>query len=111
MSYKGWDKGTISRMVKSSVYAGTLVQGKTSITARNEKERVYKPEQEWVVTENFHEALVCKELFSKAQEICAGIERRMESCRHHTDGVPISEDIFNSTSQNEKFQIHISMVQ
>lgn len=93
--YKGWDKGTVRRVVKSSVYIGKLVQGKTSITARDEKNRVHKTEEEWIVTENAHEALVSEELFSNAQEICAKIEKRMESHKHHTAGMPIGEDLFD----------------
>lgn len=82
-------------MIKSCVYTGTLVQGKTSITARDEKNRVYKPEEEWTVTENAHEALVSEELFSHAQETCARIEKRTESHKHHTAGMPVGEDIFS----------------
>lgn len=92
--YKGWDKGSVKRMIKSCVYTGKLVQGKTSITARDEKNRVYKPEEEWTVTENAHEALVSEELFSHAQETCARIEKRTESHKHHTAGMPIGEDLF-----------------
>lgn len=93
--YKGWDKGSVKRMIKSRVYTGTLVQGKTSITARDERNRVYKPEGEWTVTENTHEALVSEELFLHAQETCAKIEKRTESHKHHTDGMPISGDMFS----------------
>ena len=49
-AYKGWDKSSVERILKSETYTGTLVQGKTSITARDEKNRIHKPEDDWVIT-------------------------------------------------------------
>lgn len=93
--YKGWDKGSVERIVKSRTYAGTLEQGKTSLTAKDEKNRVHKPPEEWVVTENAHEALVSAELYADAQDICQKIRDRTASHKHPTEGVPIGENIFN----------------
>lgn len=52
--YKGWDKSAVERILKSDTYSGTLVQGKTSITAKNERNRIHKSEEEWVVTKDAH---------------------------------------------------------
>lgn len=93
--YKGWDKSTVERIIKSRTYAGILAQGKTSITARNERNRIHKPEEEWVVRENAHEALVSVELYQKAQETRNRIEEESASCRHQTEGVPIGGNIFD----------------
>jgi len=92
--YKGWDKSTAERIIKSGIYAGTLVQGKTSITARDESSRIHKPEEEWVVRENAHEALVSTELYQQAQEIRKKIQEVSASHKHPTEGVPIGENIF-----------------
>lgn len=93
--YKGWDKSAVERIIKSRTYAGILAQGKTSITARNERNRIHKPEEEWVVRENAHEALVSVELYQKAQETRNRIEEASASYRHQTEGVPIEENIFD----------------
>ena len=45
----------MERIIKSDTYAGKLVQGKTSITARDENNRIHKPEDDWVVKEEAHE--------------------------------------------------------
>ena len=95
-SYKGWDKGAVERILKSETYAGTLVQGKTSITARNEKNRVHKPEDEWVVTEGAHEPLIGEELFKSASEIRHKIKARTAAHSHPTKGCPIGENIFDN---------------
>ena len=93
--YKGWDKSAVERVIGSRTYAGTLVQGKTSITARDESSRIHKPEGEWVVRENAHEALVSTELYRKAQETRKRIEEASASRKHQAEGVPIGENIFD----------------
>ena len=94
--YKGWDKGSVERIVKSETYAGTLVQGRTSITARDEKNRIHKAEDEWVVTKDAHEPLVDSELYRKAAEVRGKIQRRTTSHKHPASGCPIGENIFDS---------------
>lgn len=93
--YKGWDKSAVERVIGSRTYAGTLEQGKTSITARDESSRIHKPEEEWVVRENAHEALVSTELYRKAQETRKRIGEASASRKHPTEGVPIGENIFD----------------
>ncbi len=94
--YKGWDKGSVERIVKSETYAGTLVQGRTSITARDEKNRIHKAEDDWVVTKDAHEPLVDRELYQKAAEVRGKIQRRTTSRKHPASGCPIGENIFGS---------------
>lgn len=94
--YKGWDKSAVERILKSETYAGTLVQGKTSITARNEKNRIHKPEDDWVVTKDAHEPLVDRELYRKAAEVREKIRGRTASHKHPASDCPIGENIFDS---------------
>lgn len=93
--YKGWEKGAVERIIKSGTYAGALAQGKTSITARDENNRIRKPEEEWVVRENAHAALVSVELYQKAQEARNRIEKASTSHKRRVEGVPIGENIFD----------------
>ncbi len=94
--YKGWDKGAVERILKSDTYLGTLVQGKTSITANDEKNRIHKLEEEWVVTKDAHEPLIDMKLYQKVLEIQIKIKRRTASHNHPTKGCPIEENIFDS---------------
>lgn len=94
--YKGWDKSSVERILKSETYAGTLVQGKTSITARNEKNRIQKPEDDWVVIKDAHEPLVGEELYEKAAETRRKIQTRTAAHKHPTKGCPIEENIFDN---------------
>lgn len=67
--YRGWNKSAVNRILDSKTYIGQLVQGKTAVTARNEKNRIYRPEEEWVITGNAHEPLIDRELFYKVQSV------------------------------------------
>lgn len=93
--YKGWDKSAVERILKSATYQGTLVQGKTNITAKNEKNRVHKKEKEWVVTEDTHKPLIDEETCNKAHEIREKIQERRKECAHPSQGVPIEENCFD----------------
>lgn len=94
--YKGWDNGAVERILKSDTYSGTLVQGKTSITARDEKNRIHKSEDEWIITKDAHEPLVDMELYRKTVEIREKIAQKSASHKHPTKGYPIEENIFDS---------------
>ncbi len=94
--YKGWDKSAIERIVKSNTYLGTLVQGKTSITAREEKGRIHKSEDEWVISKDTHKPLIDMELFEKAVEIREKISQKSISYKHPTKGYPLEENIFDN---------------
>lgn len=96
VSYKGWDKGAVERILKSETYTGTLVQGKTSITARNEKNRIHKPEDVWVVTEGAHEPLIGDKLYKSAAQVRKKIKARTMAHKHPAKGYPIEENIFDN---------------
>lgn len=93
--YKGWDKSAVERILKSETYTGTLVQGKTSITARNENNRIHKPEDDWVVVRDAHEPLIGEEMYKKAAEIRQKIRNRTMTSQNPTKGCPIEENIFD----------------
>ena len=94
--YKGWDKGAVERILKSETYTGKLVQGKSSITARDEKNRIHKAEDEWVVKENTHEPVIDTAMFGEAAKVREKLRERTKSYLHPTEGCPIGENIFDS---------------
>ena len=80
--------------MKSETYTGKLVQGKSSITARDEKNRIHKAEEEWVVKENTHEPVIDTAVFAEAAKVRERLQERMKSHAHPTEGCPIGENIF-----------------
>lgn len=93
--FKGWEKGAVERILKSETYTGKLVQGKTSITARDEKNRVHKVEEDWVIRENTHEPVIDIALFQEAAQVRERLHERTKSHAHWTEGCPIGENIFD----------------
>lgn len=95
VDFKGWDKSGVERIIKSDTYSSRLVQGKTSITARNERNRIHKPEDDWVVKEEAHEPLVGTETAKESARVRMKLRERTESHKHPTAGCPIGENIFD----------------
>ncbi|MDE6604185.1 MAG: recombinase family protein, partial [Lachnospiraceae bacterium] len=93
--FKGWDKSGVERIIKSDTYSGRLVQGKTSITARNESNRIHKPEDDWVVKEETHEPLIGTETAEESARVRRKLRERTEGHKHPTEGCPIGENIFD----------------
>jgi len=58
-----WTPVTVGRILKNEVYTGTLIQGFASTPNYKVKQRVKKPESEWVKVENAHEAIISVEDF------------------------------------------------
>lgn len=94
-AYKGWDKSGVERIIKSDTYAGKLVQGKTSITARDESNRIHKPENDWVVKEEAHESLITPEIMKEAARVRRKLREQTKSHAHPTKGCPIGENVFD----------------
>ncbi len=95
VAYHRWGRGAVERILKSSIYVGTLVQGKTSMTARKEQNRVKKSEEDWVKRENSHMALIDEALYEQTAKILRKIQERTQSYHHPTAGCPIGENIFD----------------
>lgn len=66
---KSWTYSTLSVILKNRVYTGDMVQHKTEkISYKVDKYR-YISEEEQIVVENTHEAIINKDTFERAQEL------------------------------------------
>ena len=62
-----WRRGSVQDILRNVVYAGDMAQGKYQCRLyEGQKERKTISEDDWIVVENTHEALVSKEDFLKA---------------------------------------------
>jgi len=93
--YQGWNKGAVERILKSETYTGKLVQGKSSITARDERNRIRKAEEEWVVKENTHEPVIDAALFAEAEKVRDRIHEKMKSRSNRAERCQIGENILD----------------
>lgn len=69
-----WTAATIAKMLRNAVYLGNTVQGKTSKVSFKSRATIRRPDDEWVVVENTHEALVDQDTFE--------LVRRHSAARH-----------------------------
>ena len=64
----GWSGGTISRMLCNPYYAGDSRHNEHGRDSFAEKKQWKEPEENWIMVEDTHEAIVPRALYLKAQE-------------------------------------------
>ena len=62
-----WNKGTVYRILRNEMYAGTLVQGRRTRESYKSRRTVAVPEESWVRIEGAHEAIIPPSVFSAVQ--------------------------------------------
>ena len=66
---KKWNAEIVSRILRNGTYTGTLIQNfKIKPNYRTDK-LIDVNKDEWIITENHHEAIISKEIFDKVQNI------------------------------------------
>ena len=63
-----WNSNTVMQLLKNPVYIGNMVQGKRRVTSFKTKSRAVIPEEDWIVVENTHEAIIGKDSWAKVQK-------------------------------------------
>lgn len=71
-----WPDSSVRRILKNRLYAGDMVQGKNRTRSYKLQVSVPVPEQDWIIVENTHEAIIDRETFAQAQDILARDCRR-----------------------------------
>jgi len=71
-----WTSSTVCSMLKKKEYLGHTVNFKSKKNSYKEKKNKYVPEDEWVIFENTHEAIIDQETFDNVQRIRGGAKRR-----------------------------------
>ena len=64
-----WHATSIRAILNNRVYLGQVVFGRTKTKGFFDKTRVATPEEEWVIAENTHEALVSQELWNTVHQM------------------------------------------
>jgi len=62
-----WNKQHISRILKHRIYTGDMPYGMREKISYKSKKYVNKPEEDWIIIANHHEAIVTKETFDMVQ--------------------------------------------
>ena len=80
-----WSASNVLRILKNPIYTGVLIQGRETTPSYKVHKRITKPEDEWAVVENSHEAIVSKADFDTVQKVLSLDTRRAPG----TDIVPL----------------------
>lgn len=64
-----WSDSAVYAILRRREYTGALVQGRHEVVNFKTGKRRIKPENEWDIVEDCHEAIISKDIFYKAQEI------------------------------------------
>lgn len=66
---KKWNPEMVNSILRNENYTGTLFQGKNRKLSYRIDKKIKLDKENWIVTENHHEAIISKEDFDKVQEI------------------------------------------
>lgn len=66
---KKWNSEMVNSILRNENYTGTLFQGKKRKLNYRVNKKINIDKENWIVTENHHEAIINKESFDKVQEI------------------------------------------
>ncbi len=64
-----WHTTVLRTLLRNQAYIGKLVQHKTTTISYKNHKWQRRPEEEWIIVENAHEAIVSKELWDKVKEV------------------------------------------
>ena len=76
-----WRASTIQRILTDTVYLGTLTSLRTETNNYKSKQRKIAPREQWIETENAHEAIITKKQFENAKiarndHFCVAMQQR-----------------------------------
>ncbi|MBR2894100.1 MAG: recombinase family protein, partial [Oscillospiraceae bacterium] len=74
-----WHATSIRSILNNPTYLGKVVFGRSKTKGFFDKTRVAVPEEDWIVVENTHEALVSQELWDTVHQIMKGRRRENKS--------------------------------
>ena len=86
-----WSAVAIGRILSNPVYIGTLIQGKETTPNYKVKKRITKPENEWNIIEETHEAIIKKTDF---ETISVLLEQDTRTPPKHNVVFPLSGMMF-----------------
>jgi DNA invertase Pin-like site-specific DNA recombinase len=66
-----WCAKTVLRILKNPIYIGTLEQGRTTTPTYRVKRQVNRPQSEWAIVENNHDAIIDRNDFETIQRVLA----------------------------------------
>lgn len=76
---KLWTYTAVKNILSDPVYIGRLVQNSTGTCSYKDKTYVTKPESDWIIHEDAHEAIIPTKMWSRVQELNRAAQARNEN--------------------------------
>lgn len=76
--YGYWSNVTLKKILKNRLYIGDMVQNRRSRVNYKYRKIVCNPENQWIIKEGTHEALVDKKVFEKVQKLLPKQKQRSD---------------------------------
>ncbi len=90
-----WQGITVKVILSNRTYTGDLAMGKKRKNlSKNLTKSRNIPYEDWVITENTHEAIISRELFFEVQRICMQELEKNRASRHCHSDIDSPDDIF-----------------
>lgn len=91
-TYHLWTDASVRKILENPAYIGNLaLQRRTSVSYKNHKS-IYRPKEEWIVTENAHPAIISKELWDRVKEVEKSVSQGKKTRKGYTH--PLSGFLF-----------------
>ena len=94
-----WDHSMVERILGNREYVGDAVTNYTTKLSYKSNKQIVKPQEEWVIHENAHPAIVTREMFEIVQRIRAGRRRHSKM----GDMGPLNGMLFCDTCGNKLY--------
>ena len=78
-----WAEPTVKALIRSEVYIGNMVQGKTGTLSYKSRKLINKPEEEWIRVEGTHEPIISREVW----DTVVSIDKKKVRKTPPTDGI------------------------
>lgn len=78
-----WNTLNVKRILLNPIYMGNMVQGKYRQSMYKNKSRETRSEEDWIVVENTHEAIIEKATFNTVKSQLAEKSKNQQQCRRN----------------------------
>lgn len=83
-SFHLWTDATVRKILANPAYIGNLaLQRRTTVSYKNHKQ-IYRSEDDWIVTENAHSAIISKELWNRVREVERSVSQGKKTRKGYT---------------------------
>ena len=82
-----WTRSRITGIIRNIKYTGVMTTHKRESRQIRDKNQRRVPQEEWIVRENMHEAIISREIWDKANDMLSTRTNKGRTATEHTDRV------------------------